>query len=191
MSHNTDKTQVEKGAGLARGPALIVGSILLAFGLIAMISHSAFPSFGSNFPDGNATGGKFLGFEVNGWTNWLACVAGGVLLFGAAQHLLAKVISLVVGLVLAAAAIIALVSGDVLGVGAANVVTVIGLGAAAVVLLLNVFAPRIKHERDDTPATRTDSGHARDRGRDAVDRDGDGRFDRDDVAARSASSTRN
>jgi hypothetical protein len=147
---------VEKGPGLARGPALIVGSILLTFALLALIKHNAFPAFSANFPDGDATGTKFLGFEVNGWTNWLAAVAGGLLLFGAAQHLLAKLMSAIVGLALAAAAIIALASGDILGLGAANIVTVIGLGAAAVVLLLNVFAPRIKHEReDDTVATDT------------------------------------
>jgi hypothetical protein len=149
-----DRTTTNKGPGLARGPALIVGSILLAFGLIAMIKHSAFPAFGANFPDGDATGTKFLGFEVNGWTNWLACVTGGLLLFGAAQHLLAKLMSLIVGIVLGAAAIIALVSGDILGLGAANIITVIGLGAAAVVLVLNLFAPRLNRDDDHDEARR-------------------------------------
>lgn len=144
-----------KGKGLSRGPALILGSILLAFGLIAMITHSEFPSFGSGFPDGSARGGEFLGIEVNGWTNWLVAVAGGLLLFGAAQHLLAKIISLVVGLALGACAIIALIDGDILGLGAANIWTIIGLGAAAVVLLVNTLLPRVGgDDGDDDHATR-------------------------------------
>ena len=138
----------DRGRSLARGPALILGSILLAFGLIAMIKHSAFPSFGDNFPDADVKGLKFLGIEVNGWTNWLIAVAGGVLLFGAAQHLLSKVLSLIVGLVLAAAAVIALIDGDILGLGAANIWTVIGLGAAALVLLVNALLPRVGGGKD-------------------------------------------
>ena len=152
-------SNVEKGPGLARGPALIAGSILLAFALLALINHNAFPSFGSNFPDGNATGTKFLLFEVNGWTNWLLAACGGLLLFGSAQHLLAKTMSLIVGLILGAAAVIALVSGDILGLGAANFWTWLGLAIAAAVLLLNLLAPRVKHDRDD------------DRGRDRLDDD--------------------
>ena len=151
-----DKT-VEKGAGLARGPALVVGSILLAFALLALIKHNAFPAFGSSFPDGKATGGKFLVFELNGWTNWLLAACGGLLLFGSAQHLLAKTMSLIVGIVLAVAAVIALIDGDVLGLGAANTWTWLGMAIAAVVLLLNLFAPRRKHERqDETPRDRAD-----------------------------------
>jgi hypothetical protein len=159
----TKNRNVEKGPGLARGPALIAGSILLAFALLALITHNAFPSFGSNFPDGNATGSKFLLFEVNGWTNWLLAACGGLLLFGSAQHLLAKTMSLIVGLTLGAAAVIALVSGDILGLGAANFWTWLGLAIAAAVLLLNLLAPRVKHDRDD------------DRGRDRHD---DERFTR-------------
>jgi hypothetical protein len=175
---SSDKT-VKKGAGLARGPALVVGSILLAFGLIAIINHNEFPGFSSNFPDGNASGGKFLGlFEVNGWTLWLVMVAGGLLLFGSAQHLLAKTMSLIVGLALGAAAVIALVSGDILGVGAANFWTWLGLAVAAVVLLLNIFAPRVKHEEErhtttgERPVRREPVAD-----RDRRDLDGDGRRD--------------
>jgi hypothetical protein len=146
---------VEKGPGLARGPASIIGIILTAFGLLAIIKANDFPSFGSNFPDGTATGEKFLGFEVNGWTNWLLGVAGGLLLFGSAQHLLAKVISMVVGIGLGAAAVLGLLTGDILGLGATNLLTVIGLGAAALVLLLNVFSPRIDRERAVAPERST------------------------------------
>ncbi len=143
-THHTDK-----GRSLARGPALVLGSILLAFGLIAMIKHSAFPNFTDSFPDATIKGTKFLGIEVNGWTNWLVAVAGGVLLFGAAQHLLAKILSLVVGIVLAVCAVIALIDGDILGLGAANIWTVIGLAAAAIVLLVNTALPRVGGDKDD------------------------------------------
>lgn len=147
----TSRTET-KGAGLARGPALVVGAILLAFGLMAIIAHNAFPSFSSNFPDGSATSGKFIVFEVNGWTNWLIMVCGGLLLFGSAQHLLAKTMSLIVGGILIAAAVIALVSGDILGVGAANVWTWVGLAAAGVVTLLNVLSPRRTKDEESVDA---------------------------------------
>ena len=144
---STTATHVEKGAGLARGPALIEGIVLVAFGLIALLRNNEFPSFSANFPDGNAQGTDLFGlFEVNGWTSWLIIACGALLLVGAAQHLLAKTMSLVVGIVLGAAAVIALVTGQVLGVGAANLLTIIAMGAAAVVLLLNIFAPRVEHE---------------------------------------------
>ena len=66
----------------------------------------------------------------------------GLLLFGAAQHLLAKTMSLIVGVALAAAAIIALVSGDVLGLAAANGWTELAWGVAAAILLFNTVIPR-------------------------------------------------
>jgi len=145
-----DDVVVEKGPGLARGPALILGSILTAAGLLAIIHHSQFPSFGSDFPDGTATGSKWIGlFGVNGWTCWLIIACGGLLLFGSAQHLLAKTMSLVVGLILGAASVIALVDGDdVLGLAYANGLTKLALGIAAAVLLVNTLLPRVKHKRD-------------------------------------------
>ena len=146
MSH--DETTTHKGAGLARGPALILGAILAAFGLILFIkSGDTLPTDG--FPDGAANGSKFLGFEANGWTAWLTTAGGALLLFGAAQHLLAKTMSLVVGLALGAAAILAAVDGDVLGLAAANFWTELGWGIAAVLLLFNLFAPRVEHTDHD------------------------------------------
>lgn len=145
MSH--DET-THKGAGLARGPALILGAILAAFGLILFIkSGDTQPTTG--FPDGAASGSDFLGFEANGWTAWLTTAAGALLLFGAAQHLLAKTMSLIVGLALGAAAIFAAVDGDVLGLAAANFWTELGWGIAAVLLLFNLFAPRVEHTDHD------------------------------------------
>jgi hypothetical protein len=137
------ETRTEKGASLARGPALIAGTILLAIGLYSLYRQHYFPPF-SNFPNGKApVDGKVLGiFGVNGWTGMLTAVGGGLLLFGAAQHLLAKTMSLIVGVALGAAAIIALVSGNVLGMAAANGWTELGWGIMAVILLFNTLIPR-------------------------------------------------
>lgn len=137
------ETRTEKGASLARGPALIAGTILLAIGLYSLYRQHYFPPF-SNFPNGKApVDGKVLGiFGVNGWTGMLTAVGGGLLLFGAAQHLLAKTMSLIVGAALGAAAIIALISGNVLGMAAANHWTELGWGIVAVILLSNSLSPR-------------------------------------------------
>lgn len=153
-----DDHTTTKGPGLARGPALIIGAILAAFGLILFLKAGDTPTGG--FPDADVDGSKFLGFETNGWTAWITTAAGALLLFGAAQHLLAKAISLIVGLVLGACAIIALVDGDVLGLAAANIWTELGWGIAAVLLVLNVLAPRVDRDRDDH---RDDDDHERTR----------------------------
>ncbi len=136
-------TRTEKGISLARGPALILGTILLAAGLYFLYKAHTFPPF-SNFPNGKApVERKVLGiFGANGWTGMLTAVAGGLLLFGAAQHLLAKTMSLIVGVALAAAAIIGAINGNVLGMAAANAWTEIGWGIAAAILLFNVLIPR-------------------------------------------------
>jgi lysylphosphatidylglycerol synthetase-like protein (DUF2156 family) len=144
MSENAEtRTHTEKGISLARGPALIVGTILLVAGLYVLYKQHAFPAF-SQFPNGHVSDHKvFLGiFGANGWTGMLTAVAGGLLLFGAAQHLLAKTMSLIVGIALAIAAIIALISGRVLGIAAANVWTEIVWGGAAAILLFNSAIPR-------------------------------------------------
>jgi hypothetical protein len=137
-------TRTEKGISLARGPALILGTILTAVGLYLLYKARTFPPF-SNFPNGTATkDGNFIFglFAANGWTAMLTAVAGGLLLFGAAQHLLAKTMSLIVGVALGAAAVIGLISGDVLGMAASNGWTELGWGACAVILLFNTLLPR-------------------------------------------------
>ena len=140
--------RIEKGISLSRGPALILGTILLAAGLYFIYKQHFFPKL-SNFPSGHAAvKAKVLFglFGANGWTGMLTAIAGGLLLFGAAQHFLAKTMSLIVGVVLAAAAIIGLVnSGNVLGLAAANHLTELGWGVAAVILLLNSLIPRRTH----------------------------------------------
>jgi hypothetical protein len=143
QSHDATETRTEKGLSLARGPALIVGTILLAAGLYFLYRQHNFPKL-SNFPSGKArVDGKVFGvFGANGWTGMLIAVAGGLLLFGAAQHLLAKTISLIVGVALAVAAVIAVASGDVLGLAAANGWTEFAWGVVAAILLLNTVIPR-------------------------------------------------
>jgi Domain of unknown function (DUF4383) len=159
---------VEHGPSLAKGPALIAGSILVAFGLAALLKNNDFPSFDASFPDGDVQGTKFLGIEVNGWTAFFSITAGALLLFGAAQHHLAKMMSLIVGLALAACAVIAIIDGDVLGLAAANFWTKLGFAIAGGAMLLNALMPRVKHRREvGTTATTTD----RDRDRDVLDDD--------------------
>ncbi len=140
---------VEHGPSLAKGPALIAGALLVAFGLAALLKNNDFPSFSANFPDGEAQGTNFLGFEVNGWTAFFSITAGALLLFGAAQHHLAKMMSLLVGLALAACAVIAIIDGqDVLGLAAANFWTKLGFAVAGGVLLVNALMPRTTRRRE-------------------------------------------
>lgn len=142
--YRATETRVEKGVSLSRGPALILGTILLVAGLYFMYKEHTFLKF-SNFPNGSAPvqAKVFFGiFGVNGWTGMFTAAAGGLLLFGAAEHMLAKTMSLIVGCALGAAAIIALVSGNVLGMAAANHWTELLWGVCAVILLFNVLVPR-------------------------------------------------
>ena len=53
QSRDATKTRTEKGISLARGPALIVGTILLAAGLYFLYRQHNFPKL-SNFPNGKA-----------------------------------------------------------------------------------------------------------------------------------------
>jgi hypothetical protein len=174
MEDADDDVIVEKGPSLAKGPNLIIGTILVAYGLSGLLRTAGhqFPSFSSNFPDADVTGSSWLGPEINGWTVWLCIAAGALLLFGAAQHHLAKIMSLIVGLALGAAAIIALIDGDVLGLAAANGWTELGWGIASAILLLNVFSPRRTRERPVGRGTAAPAGagtavptYARDRDR--------------------------
>lgn len=168
----TSDTHVVKGAGLARGPALVLGTILAIAGLLLFLHAGDTPTAG--FPDADARGDELLGFEANGWTAFFTTTAGVILLFAAAQHLMAKLLGLLVGLALAACVVLDLVNGPgVLGLAAANWAVDLGWGIAAVLLLLNVFAPRIKHE--ETAVTGT---HARTRER-PIATTAPGRADRD------------
>lgn len=146
---------VEHGASLAKGPALVAGTILMVFGLAALLKNNDFPSFSQQFPDGTAQGTSFLGIEVNGWTAFFSIVAGGLMLFGAAQHHLAKLMSTIVGLALIACAVIALIDGDdVLGLAATNGWTKAAFAIAGGVILLNALMPRRRYEREVATTTR-------------------------------------
>ena len=157
---------VEHGPSAAKALPMIIGSILVAYGLTGLLKNSVFPNAGANFPNGSPQGSSWLGIEVNGWTNFFSIVAGALLLFGLAQHHLAKTMSLLVGLALGACAIIALISDNVLGLAAANGWTELGWGIAAGLLVLNMLAPRRRREHVVGPAGATVGG------------DRTGRFDR-------------
>src|SRR3954463_5935919 len=58
---------VEHGPSYAKGPNLVIGSILLAYGLTGMLTNAVFPDASSSFPHGDPTGKSWLGPEVNGW----------------------------------------------------------------------------------------------------------------------------
>ena len=173
MAFRTRHTTHDNSTGLARGPAYIIGSILAAFGLIMLLSSGNDPvSFASGgFTDADVTSEEFIGFEWNGWTAWITITAGVLLLFGAAQHALAKGFSLVVGLTLGVCALIGFIDGDVLGLAAANWATELGWGIAAVLLVLNVLAPRVggKDEVHHERPAEHDRGPVVDRDRDGVD----------------------
>lgn len=135
-----------KGSGLARGPALLLGTLLTAAGLILFLEAGSTPT--DAFPDGDAAGTEFFGFATNGWTAWFTTAAGALLLFGAAQHLLARLMSLLVGAALAACVVISLIDGDdVLGLAVANEWTQLGWGVPAVLLLINSLMPRTRRHR--------------------------------------------
>jgi hypothetical protein len=135
-----------KGTSLAKGPVAIVGMILLIFGVTALIFGGH--SFTANPVSGTVNGENWLGIEVNAWTSLLFVGAGGLLLLGAPVHWGAKTMSLIVGLGLGVAAVIALIDGeDVLGIFAANGLTKLVWAVAAAVLLILALLPRVGGDR--------------------------------------------
>jgi hypothetical protein len=166
---------IEKGASLARGPAWIVGTVLSVFGLILFFKVQGTPLSTAGFSGGTAEGQKLLGFEANAWTAWGTTAAGVLVLIGSAQHLFARTVSLIVGVALGAAALIALFDGDdVFGLAAANGLTELGWGIAAAVLIITALLPRLRHKRTDETAAAVAT---RDRDRGAI-------RDHNDAAAR-------
>jgi hypothetical protein len=150
-----------KGVSLAKGPVGIIGIVLLAGGILGLLFGST--DFGMSAPDGDVTGGTWFGIEGNGWTWLLFAGSGLILLMSAPMHWGAKTMALIVGLVMAAAAIIALVDGsDVLGIFAANNMTMLAFGAAAVACLIVAMLPRVGRRRDVVVEDDRDRRFARD-----------------------------
>ena len=134
--------QRTKGTSLAKGPAGLIGLALLAYGITALIFGGH--SFTQHAPNGAVHGNSWLGLEVNGWSGLLFIAAGLLLLLAAPLHWGAKGISLIVGLALGAAALIALANGDgTLGLFAANHLTELVWGAAAALLIVLSQLPRV------------------------------------------------
>lgn len=157
----------DKGVSLAKGPVGLIGLALLAFGILAFIFGSH--SFTAHPLNGNVNGKQFLGIETNGWSSLLFIAAGALLIFGAPLHWGAKSMSLIVGLALGAASVIALVDKrDVFGIFAANGPTKLIWGIASAVLLVLALLPRVgggkkDKDRDDRPAPRQRTEPAVDR----------------------------
>ena len=147
-----------KGVSLAKGPTAIIGAVLLAGGILGLIFGST--DFTTHAPDGDVTGGTWLGIEGNGWT-WAGLGAAGlILLLGAPLHWGAKTMALIVGIAMAAACVVAIVDGnDVFGVAAANRAMMVVFGVAAVALLVVAMLPRVGRRKDvavaDDDATAT------------------------------------
>jgi hypothetical protein len=151
-----------KGVSLAKGPVGIIGAVLLAGGILGLLMGST--DFTTSAPNGDVSGGTFLGIEGNGWTWLLFAGSGLLLLISAPMHWSAKTMSLLVGLALAGAAMLAIVDGsDVLGVFAANGMTMLALGVAAAACLIVAMLPRVGRRREEV----------------VVEDDRTGRFERD------------
>ncbi len=139
-----------KGTSLAKGPASIIGMILLAYGVTGLIFGGN--TFDSDPLGGTVTGDTWLGLEGNGWSNLLAIGAGGLLMFGAQLHWAAKATALVVGIGFAAAAVIGLIDGnDVLGIFACNDATILAWAITAAVLVVVGLLPRVGRRTEADP----------------------------------------
>lgn len=164
FARNHSDTTIQRdtrGPSLARGPAWITGLVLSIAGLALFFKSPGTPLGTSGFPDGMADGQTLLGFETNAWTAWGTTAAGILVLIGAAQHALAKTMSLITGIGLAAAAILFAIDGnDVLGLAAANTWTALAWAIAAGILLVTALLPRM-HRDTETIDTR-DRSIARD-----------------------------
>jgi hypothetical protein len=189
-------TRRRKGISLAKGPIAIVGMLGIAMGVCGLI----FGGHGfhiASVPHGSISGKRWLGIELNGWTNLLFIAAGLFLLLGSPAHWGAKAAAWIVAGVLGAAAIIAVIRGNgIFGIFAADHRTEIIWGAAAVVLLVLSLLPRVGRREPvaQTPpgargrpaAARDEPAVARDRGvtrEESAETQGDRTVIRDDPAA--------
>jgi hypothetical protein len=152
-----ETTSGRKGVSLAKGPVGILGLIGIIYGLSALIFSSR--GFALHIPHGAVHGKKWIGLEVNGWSDLLFIAAGLALLLAAPLHWGAKSMSLLVGWVMIAAAVIALIRGNgVFGIFAANHLTELVWGAAGVLLLLLALLPRVGRREPRVDDERPSSG---------------------------------
>lgn len=136
------KEKTEKGTSLAKGPVGLIGLVLLAYGITALIFGGH--GFTQHVPTGAVHGKTWLGLEVNGWSDLLFIAAGLLLLFGSPLHWGAKGMSLIVGIAFGVACLIALANGHgALGLFAANGLTELVWAAAAVLLIVLSLLPRV------------------------------------------------
>jgi hypothetical protein len=171
MSAGIDRRR--KGLSLAKGPIAIVGMVGIAMGVCGLI----FGGHGfhlADVPHGSIYGKRWLGIELNGWTNLLFIAAGLFLLLFSPAHWGAKAAAWIVAGVLGAAAVIAVIRGNgIFGIFAADHRTEIVWGAAAVVLLVLSLLPRVgggrtapverSSRRGEAVAARRESAAGRDR----------------------------
>jgi hypothetical protein len=142
-----------KGVSLAKGPVLIIGLALMAFGILALLIGGAH-GFTAKPPSGAVSGKPFVSLELNGWSSLLFIGGGALLVFGSPLHWGAKAMSMLVGIGLIAAAVLASMNHDsALGIFAANGRTELVWLAAGALLLLLALLPRVgggKQQDDDT-----------------------------------------
>jgi hypothetical protein len=133
----------ERSVSLTSGPVAVAGLLLFAYGITGLVFGGG--GFDTEAFDGTVVGETWLGIEGSGWTNLLFAAAGALLLVGSPSHWMAKGIALVVGLALAAAAVIAVIDGEsVFGILAANGWTIVACGATSIVLLALSALPRTR-----------------------------------------------
>ena len=162
------KRKTHKGLSLAKGPVGLLGLAGIIFGLIALIAGGN--SFALHLPHGSVGDGHIFGLLTNGWTDLLFIAAGLLLLLGSPAHVLAKSSSFLVGGVLGAAAIVAVIRGNgIFGIFAANGRTELIWAAAAVALALIALLPRVGRP-SSTDASRPVSAEASDHPRELAHR---------------------
>jgi hypothetical protein len=137
----------KQGVSLAKGPAGLIGLGMIAWGVIHFLSGGN--SFSASPPDGTVTGDSFLGLTGNGWTNVLWAGGGLLLAFGAPLHWGAKTMSLLVAIVLGAAALVGASDGSsVFGIFATDGQTQLAQAAVAVALAIVALLPRVGRKRE-------------------------------------------
>jgi hypothetical protein len=129
-------------SAVARAPVWIIGVLLVAFGMVGLLTGGG--DFSADPFNGDVAGEVLLGIEANGWTNALFVVNGGLLILASVTLLSARFVAVAVGLDFAAAAAVALIDGsNVLGVFATNGATqTVWAVLALVLLVLAVVGPR-------------------------------------------------